>query len=314
MEKNSKIYVAGHRGMVGSAIIRELSNQGYNNIIVKTHKELDLTRQNEVETFFDEEKPEYVFLAAAKVGNMIINSKKAADFAYENTMIAMNVIHSAWQNACKKIIALGSSCMYPVNAPQPLKEDYILSSALEDATSGYSLAKILSLKYCEYLNQQYSTTFIPVIPTNLYGLNDSYDETRSHVLPAFIRRFHEAKVKNMPSVTCWGDGSPIREFLFVDDLADFCLFLMNNSNDIKMINVGTGEEISVKNLAILVAKIVGYEGKILWDSSMPNGAPYKVLDVSKAMSMGWKPKTQLEDGIKLTYKSFLDANLKATEN
>ncbi len=305
MEKNSKIYVAGHRGMVGSAIVRELVRQGYENIITRTHAELDLTRQADVEKFFAEEKPEYVFLAAAKVGGIGANSESPADFMYQNMLIEMNVIHAAWKNSCRKLEFLGSSCIYPKFAPQPMKENCLLTSALEPTNEAYALAKISGLKYCEYLNRQYGTDFISVMPTNLYGANDNYHPTRSHVLPALIRRFHEAKVQNLPSVTCWGDGSAMREFLFVDDLANLCVFLMNNYSGNETVNAGTGKEISIKNLAELVAEIVGYSGKIFWDTSKPNGTPRKLLDVSKATALGWTYKTELRDGIKLAYEDFL---------
>ena len=305
MEKDSKIYVAGHRGMVGSAIVRELKRQGYENILTRTHAELDLTRQAEVEKFFAEEKPEYVFLAAAKVGGIGANSASPADFMYENILIEMNVIHAAWKNSCRKLEFLGSSCIYPKFAPQPMKEDYLLTSALEPTNEAYALAKISGLKYCEYLNRQYATDFISVMPTNLYGVNDNYHPTRSHVLPALIRRFHEAKIKNLPSVTCWGDGSPLREFLYVDDLANLCVFLMNNYSGNETVNAGAGKEISIKALAELVAEVVGYDGKIFWDTSKPNGTPRKLLDVSKAAALGWTYKTELRDGIKITYEDFL---------
>ncbi|MBR3498885.1 MAG: GDP-L-fucose synthase [Selenomonadaceae bacterium] len=305
MEKDSKIYVAGHRGMVGSAIVRELKRQGYENILTRTHAELDLTRQAEVEKFFAEEKPEYVFLAAAKVGGIGANSASPADFMYENILIEMNVIHAAWKNSCRKLEFLGSSCIYPKFAPQPMKEDYLLTSALEPTNEAYALAKISGLKYCEYLNRQYATDFISVMPTNLYGVNDNYHPTRSHVLPALIRRFHEAKIKNLPSVTCWGDGSPLREFLYVDDLANLCVFLMNNYSGNEIVNAGAGKEISIKALAELVAEVVGYDGKIFWDTSKPNGTPRKLLDVSKAAALGWTYKTELRDGIKITYEDFL---------
>ncbi len=305
MEKDSKIYVAGHRGMVGSAIVRELKRQGYENILTRTHAELYLTRQAEVEKFFSEEKPEYVFLAAAKVGGIGANSASPADFMYENILIEMNVIHAAWKNSCRKLEFLGSSCIYPKFAPQPMKEDYLLTSALEPTNEAYALAKISGLKYCEYLNRQYATDFISVMPTNLYGVNDNYHPTRSHVLPALIRRFHEAKIKNLPSVTCWGDGSPLREFLYVDDLANLCVFLMNNYSGNETVNAGAGKEISIKALAELVAEVVGYDGKIFWDTSKPNGTPRKLLDVSKAAALGWTYKTELRDGIKITYEDFL---------
>lgn len=305
MEKNSKIYVAGHRGMVGSAIVRELKRQGYKNILTRTHAELDLTRQVDVEKFFAEEKPDYVFLAAAKVGGIGANSKSPADFMYENMMIEMNVINAAWKNSCRKLEFLGSSCIYPKFAPQPMREDCLLTSALEPTNEAYALAKISGLKYCEYLNRQYGTDFISVMPTNLYGANDNYHPLRSHVLPAMIRRFHEAKIKNLPSVTCWGDGSAMREFLFVDDLADLCVFLMNNYSGNETVNAGTGKDITMKNLATLVAEIIGYSGEIFWDTSKPNGIPRKLLDVSKATALGWTYKTALHDGIRLTYEDFL---------
>ena len=307
MEKNSKIYVAGHRGMVGSAIVRELKRQGYDNIITRTHAELDLTRQADVEKFFADEKPEYVFLAAAKVSGILGNYEALADFIYENMMIEMNVIHSAWQNGCKKLEFTGSSCIYPRMAPQPVKENYLLTAALEPTNEAYALAKISGLKYCEYLNRQYGTDFISLMPTNLYGANDNYHPTRSHVLPAMIRRFHEAKVQNLPSVTCWGDGSPLREFLYIDDLANLCVFLMNNYSGNETVNAGSGQELSIKELAELVAKIVGYKGEILWDTSKPNGTPRKLLDLSKTAELGWRAKTQIEDGIRLTYEDFVVA-------
>ncbi|MBQ9488036.1 MAG: GDP-L-fucose synthase [Selenomonadaceae bacterium] len=311
VEKNAKIFVAGHRGMVGSAILRELKRQGYENIVTRTHAELNLCRQADVENFFAAEKPEYVFLAAAKVGGIVANSKAPADFMYQNMMIEMNVINAAWQNSCKKLLFLGSSCIYPKFAPQPMKEDCLLTSALEPTNEAYALAKISGLKYCAYLNRQYGADFISVMPTNLYGPNDNYHPLHSHVLPALIRRFHEAKVENAPSVTCWGDGSPLREFLYVDDLADLCVFLMNNYSGDETVNAGTGKEISIKNLSELVAKIIGYEGKIIWDTSKPNGTPRKLLDVSKAKNLGWTYKTELADGIKLAYEDFLNNPMRA---
>ena len=311
MEKNAKIYVAGHRGLVGSAIVRELQRCGYTNIVTRTHKELDLCRQQDVERFFAEEKPEYVFLAAAKVGGIVANSNALADFMYENMILEMNVIHAAWQNGCKKLLFLGSSCIYPRLAPQPMKESCLLTSSLEETNEAYALAKISGLKYCEYLNRQYGTDFISVMPTNLYGPNDNYHPTHSHVLPALIRRFHEAKEAGKESVTCWGDGTPLREFLYVDDLADLCLFLMNNYSGNETVNAGTGKEITIKALAELVAKVVGYSGKILWDSSKPNGTPRKLLDVSKSAAMGWRYRTELEDGIKAAYEDFLNNPMRA---
>ena len=311
MKKDSKIYVAGHRGMVGSAIVRELQRQGYTNIITRTHAELDLTRQDQVERFLAEERPEYVFLAAAKVGGIIANQSALADFMYENMMLEMNVIHAAWKNGCKKLEFLGSSCIYPRLAPQPMKEDCLLTSALEPTNEAYALAKISGLKYCEYLNRQYGTDFISLMPTNLYGPNDNYHPTHSHVLPALIRRFHEAKAQGLKEVTCWGDGSPLREFLYVDDLANLCVFLMENYSGSETVNAGSGKEITIKGLTELVAKVVGYEGAILWDTSKPNGTPRKLLDVSKSAAMGWTAKTSLEDGIRFAYADFLSNPMRA---
>ena len=311
MNKDAKIYVAGHRGMVGSAIMRELHKQGYTNIITRSHHELDLIRQDAVERFFEEERPEYVFLAAAKVGGIVANQSALADFMYENMMLEMNVIHSAWKNGCKKLEFLGSSCIYPRLAPQPMQESCLLTSELEQTNEAYALAKISGLKYCEYLNRQYGTDYISVMPTNLYGPNDNYHPEHSHVLPAMIRRFHEAKEAGLDEVVCWGDGSPLREFLYVDDLADLCVFLMNNYSGNETVNAGTGKEISIKHLAELVAKTVGYKGTIKWDTSRPNGTPRKLLDVSKATKMGWTYKTELEEGIRLAYHDFLHSPLRA---
>ena len=304
MHKQSKIYVAGHRGMVGSAIVRELQRQGYTNIITRTHTELDLTRQADVETFFKEEKPEYVFLAAAKVGGIVANQTALADFMYENMILEMNVINSAWRYGCKKLEFLGSSCIYPRMAPQPMPENCLLTSELEKTNEAYALAKISGLKYCEYLNKQYGTDFISLMPTNLYGPNDNYHPEHSHVLPALIRRFHEAKEAGLGEVTCWGDGSPLREFLYVDDLANLCVFMMNNYSGNETVNAGTGKEISIKNLTELVAEIVGFHGEIKWDTTRPNGTPRKLLDVNKAASLGWIYKTELKDGIRLAYEDF----------
>ena len=311
MTKDSKIYVAGHRGMVGSAIVRELQRQGYTNIITRTHAELDLTRQEQVEAFFAQERPEYVFLAAAKVGGIIANQSALADFMYENMMLEMNVIHAAWKTGCKKLEFLGSSCIYPRLAPQPMKEDCLLTAALEPTNEAYALAKISGLKYCEYLNRQYGTDFISLMPTNLYGPNDNYHPTHSHVLPALIRRFHEAKEQGLKEVTCWGDGSPLREFLYVDDLANLCVFLMENYSGNETVNAGSGKEITIKGLTELVAKVVGFEGTILWDTSKPNGTPRKLLDVSKSAAMGWTAKTSLEEGIRLAYADFLNNPMRA---
>lgn len=311
MEKDSLIYVAGHKGMVGSAIVRELKRQGYNNIIVRTRKELDLCNQQAVNAFFEKEKPEYVFLAAAKVGGIVANQNALADFMYDNMILEMNVIHAAWVNGCKKLQFLGSSCIYPRLAPQPMKESCLLTSELEKTNEAYALAKISGLKYCEYLNRQYGTDYISVMPTNLYGPNDNYHPEHSHVLPALIRRFHEAKESNQPDVVCWGDGSPLREFLYVDDLANLCVFLMNNYSGNETVNAGTGKEISILELTELVAKVIGYKGIIKWDTSRPNGTPRKLLDVSKAEGLGWRYRTELEEGIRLTYKDFLENPMRA---
>ncbi len=312
MTPDSKIFVAGHRGMVGSAIVRELHRQGYTNIIMRTHAELDLTRQNEVEAFFSYEKPEYVFLAAAKVGGIAANSAAPADFMYQNMMLEMNVINAAWHNGCRKLLFLGSSCIYPRLAPQPMTESCLLTSALEPTNEAYALAKISGLKYCEYLNRQYGTDFISVMPTNLYGPNDNYHPENSHVLPALIRRFHEAKQSGADSVTCWGDGSPLREFLYVDDLANLCVFLMNHYSGNETVNAGTGKELTIKALTELVADTVGYHGRIEWDTTRPNGTPRKLLDVSKAKALGWTYKTELPDGLRLTYDDFIQ-NIIRTE-
>ena len=311
MQKDAKIYVAGHRGMVGSAIVRELQRQGYTNIVTRTHSELDLCRQADVEAFFETEKPEYVFLAAAKVGGIVANQNALADFMYDNMILEMNVIHTAWKNGCKKLEFLGSSCIYPRMAPQPMVESCLLTSELEKTNEAYALAKISGLKYCEYLNRQYGTDFISVMPTNLYGPNDNYHPEHSHVLPALIRRFHEAKESGAESVTCWGDGSPLREFLYVDDLANLCVFLMNHYSGNETVNAGTGKELTIRELTEMVARVVGYTGAIEWDTSRPNGTPRKLLDVSKAARLGWTYKTELEDGIRLAYKDFLENPMRA---
>ncbi len=307
MERDAKIYVAGHRGMVGSAIVRELQRQGYNNIITRTHAQLDLCRQEQVEAFFRDVRPEYVFLAAAKVGGIEANQSALADFMYDNMILEMNVVHSAWQCGCRKLEFLGSSCIYPRLAPQPMPESCLLTGELEKTNEAYALAKISGLKYCEFLNRQYGTDFISVMPTNLYGPNDNYHPTHSHVLPALIRRFHEAKESGAPSVTCWGDGSALREFLYVDDLANLCVFLMNNYSGNETVNAGTGKELTIRELANKVAHIVGYEGEILWDTTKPNGTPRKLLDVSKATALGWTYTTELDDGIRLSYADFLSS-------
>ena len=311
MERTSKIYVAGHRGMVGSAIVRELQRKGYTNIITRTHAELDLTCQPAVKAFFREERPEYVFLAAAKVGGIVANQTALADFMYENMMLEMNVIHAAWQNGCKKLEFLGSSCIYPRMAPQPMPESCLLTGELEKTNEAYALAKISGLKYCEFLNRQYGTDYISVMPTNLYGPGDNYHPEHSHVLPALIRRFHEAKVAGTPYVTCWGDGSPLREFLYVDDLAELCVFLMESYSGNETVNAGTGKELTIKALTELVARVIGYTGEIRWDTTRPNGTPRKLLNVSKATALGWTYHTELEDGIRLAYKDFLHNPMRA---
>jgi len=311
MEKNAKIYVAGHRGMVGSAICRELKRQGYTRVVTRTHAQLDLCRQDAVEAFFAEEKPAYVFLAAAKVGGIQANAEAPADFMYQNMMLEMNVIHAAWKNGCQKLEFLGSSCIYPRLAQLPMKEDCLLTSALEETNEAYALAKIAGLKYCAYLNRQYGADYISVMPTNLYGPNDNYHPEHSHVLPALIRRFHEAKEGGAPSVTCWGNGLPLREFLYVDDLANLCVFLMNHYSGDETVNAGTGKEHSICSLAEMVARVVGYRGEIRWDTTKPNGTPRKLLDVSKAEALGWRYTTELEDGIRLAYEDFLNNPMRA---
>jgi GDP-L-fucose synthase len=309
MEKDAKIYVAGHRGLVGTAIVRNLEAKGYTNIIGRTHKELDLTNQEAVEQFFKEEKPEYVFLAAAKVGGIGANSTYPADFIMENLLIQCNVIKSAFNNGVKKLMFLGSSCIYPKMCPQPIKEEYLLSGYLEQTNEAYALAKISGLKMCQFYNEQYGTNYISVMPTNLYGPNDNYDLNNSHVLPALLRKMHEAKVSCKPSVEIWGTGKPLREFLFVDDMADACVYLMETYDGNKFFNVGTGKEVSIKELAETIKKIVGYEGELVFDSSKPDGTPRKLLDVSRLAEAGWTYKTELEEGIRKTYKHFLENNI-----
>lgn len=297
MEKHAKIYIAGHRGMVGSAILRKLESEGYNNFVFRTSAELDLRNQQAVTDFFSSEKPDYVFLAAAKVGGIIANNTYRAEFIYENLMIQNNVIHNAYLNDVKKLMFLGSSCIYPKLAPQPLKEDYLLTGLLEETNEPYAIAKIAGIKTCDAYRSQYGCNFISVMPTNLYGENDNYDLKNSHVLPALIRKFVEAKQENKPNVEIWGTGSPMREFLNADDLADAVYFLMQNYNDAGLINIGCGEDISIKDLALLVKRLVGYAGELQFDTSKPDGTPRKLMDVNKLFSMGWKPKISLEEGI-----------------
>ncbi len=309
MEKNAKIYVAGHRGLVGSAIVRALKAQGYENIITRTHKELDLIDQKAVAEFFQKEKPDYVFQAAAKVGGILANSRYKAEFIYQNLQIQNNIIHNSYLNGVKKLLFLGSSCIYPKLCPQPIKEEYLLSGYLEETNDAYAIAKITGLMMCRSYNAQYGTNYISAMPTNLYGINDNFNPETSHVLPALIRKFHEAKVNKSPTVTVWGTGKVLREFLFVDDLADALVFMMNNYTDNIHANVGTGEDISIAQLADIVKKVIGYEGEIVYDSSKPDGTPRKLLDMSKLHGMGWKAKTSLEEGIRKTYQWVLDNNI-----
>ena len=306
MEKEAKIYVAGHRGMVGSAIVRALKARGFTNLVFRTHAELDLRDQRATNAFFEAERPDYVFLAASKVGGIAANSEAPADFLYDNAMLEMNAIHAAWKNGCRKLLFLGSSCIYPKFAPQPMPESCLLTSALEPTNEGYALAKIAGLRYCAYLRRQHGADFVSVMPTNLYGPADNSHPEHSHVLPALIRRFHEAKESGATVVTCWGDGSPLREFLYVDDLAELCLTVMDTWHGEEPVNAGSGREISIKELSELVARTVGYKGEIRWDVSRPNGTPRKLLDISRALSVGWKPTTSLEDGIRLAYRDFLE--------
>lgn len=302
MQKNSKIYVAGHRGLVGSAILRALEQQGFTNLITRTSSEVDLRDYNQIADFFAKEKPEYVFLAAAKVGGIQANNTYRAEFLFDNMMIQNNVIHQAHLNNVKKLLFLGSSCIYPKMAPQPLKEDSLLTGTLEPTNEPYAIAKIAGIKMCDAYRSQYNANFISAMPTNMYGPNDNYDLNNSHVLPALLRKFHEAKEQNHPEVVVWGTGTPLREFLHSDDLAEACIFLMQNYNDFGHVNVGIGEDISIKDLALLIKKIVGYEGNLVWDTSKPDGTPRKLMDVSKINDMGWYAKIGLEEGITKVYQ------------
>ena len=305
MEKTAKIYIAGHRGMVGSAILRKLQKEGFDNFILKTSKELDLRNQVAVQAFFEQERPDYVFLGAAKVGGIVANNTYRADFIYENMAIQNNVIHASYLNDVKKLMFLGSSCIYPKLAPQPLKEEYLLTGLLEPTNEPYAIAKIAGIKMCEAYRSQYGCDFISVMPTNLYGPNDNYDLQNSHVLPALIRKFHEAKENGKADVVLWGSGSPLREFLHADDMADACVFLMENYSGSEFLNIGTGHDISIKDLAELVKKTVGFVGEIVWDHTKPDGTPRKLMDVSKLKSLGWAYKIDLEEGISLAYADFL---------
>jgi len=306
MEKRSKIYIAGHRGMVGSAIERRLRQDGYENIVTRTSKELDLRNQQEVNDFFVAEKPDYVFLAAARVGGIVANNTYRADFIYENLMMEANIIHASYVNKVEKLLFLGSSCIYPKLAPQPLKEEYLLSGYLEYTNQPYAVAKIAGIELCDGYRAQYGCNFISAMPTNLYGPNDNYDLTKSHVLPALLRKFITAKRNNEPFVEIWGTGTPKREFLYVDDLADACLFLMNNYNEKGLVNVGWGDDVTILELAQLVKKIIGYEGELKFDTSKPDGTPQKLMDVTKLTNLGWKASTTLEDGIKAVFNDIKD--------
>ncbi|HYK77111.1 MAG TPA: GDP-L-fucose synthase [Daejeonella sp.] len=307
MEKSAKIYIAGHRGMVGSAIFRKLEQEGYTNLITKTSAELDLRNQQAVADFFVQYKPDYVFLAAAKVGGIVANNTYRADFLYDNLAIQNNVIHQSYLNGVKKLLFLGSSCIYPKLAPQPLKEEYLLTGLLEPTNEPYAIAKIAGIKLCDAYRDQYGCNFISVMPTNLYGYNDNYHPENSHVLPALIRKFHEAKANGNSQVVIWGTGSPKREFLFADDLADACYYLMQTYNEPNLINIGTGEDITIKDLALLIKEVVGFEGELAFDASKPDGTPRKLMDVSKLHSRGWKHKIELEEGIRLAYADFLSS-------
>lgn len=306
MNLDAKIYVAGHRGLVGSAIVRNLEAKGYKNIIFRTHKELDLTNQEAVRTFFEEEKPEYVFLAAAKVGGIHANNTYPADFIYDNLMIQNNVIKAAHDFEVKKLLFLGSTCIYPKMAPQPIKEDYLLTGSLEETNEAYAVAKIAGLEMCKFFKRQYGDNFISCMPTNLYGPNDNFDLKNSHVLPALIRKFHEAKVNSSDVVEVWGTGTPLREFLYVDDMADACVFLMENYDGEQHVNIGTGEEVSIRELAETVKEVVGFEGELVFNTDMPDGTPRKLTTVDKLHGLGWKHKVSLDKGIRLAYNWFLE--------
>jgi GDP-L-fucose synthase len=306
MNKDSKIYVAGHRGLVGSAIVRNLQSKGFKNIICKTHNELDLTNQNDVRSFFEKEKPAYVFLAAAKVGGINANNIYPADFIYHNLMIQNNVIKAAHDFKVEKLLFLGSTCIYPKMAPQPIKEEYLLTGALEETNEAYAVAKIAGLEMCKFFKRQYGDNFISCMPTNLYGPNDNYDLKNSHVLPALIRKFHEAKVSDSEIVEVWGTGTPLREFLYVDDMADACVFLMENYDGEQHVNIGTGEEVSIKELAETIKEVVGFEGKLVFNTDMPDGTPRKLTTVENLHRLGWKHKVSLVSGIQMSYKWYLE--------
>jgi len=304
LEKSAKIYIAGHRGMVGSAIYRKLQKEGFENLLTKTSEELDLRNQQAVADFFAQERPEYVFLAAAKVGGIVANNTYRADFLYENLAIQNNVIHQSYLTGVKKLMFLGSSCIYPKLAPQPLKEDYLLTGVLEHTNEPYAIAKIAGIKMCDAYRDQYGCNFVSVMPTNLYGYNDNYHPQNSHVLPALIRKIHEAKVNDETQVTVWGSGTPLREFLFADDLADACYFLMQNYNEPNLINIGTGHDLTIKDLALLIKDVLGFEGELVFDTTKPDGTPRKLMDVSKLHNLGWKHQIELKEGIELAYQDF----------
>ncbi len=314
MEQQDKIYIAGHNGMVGSAIRRNLENKGFTNLLLRSSKELDLRDQSAVRQFFAESRPDYVFLAAAKVGGIVANNTYRADFLYENLMIESNVIHQSWQSGVKKLMFLGSSCIYPRMAPQPLKEQYLLTGPLEETNEPYAIAKIAGIKLCEAYRDQYGANFISVMPTNMYGRGDNYHPTNSHVLPGLIRRFHDARDKDVPIVTVWGSGTPKREFLFADDLAEACYFLMQAYNEKELVNIGTGEDLSIAELAGLIKEVTGYPGKIAFDASRPDGTPRKLMDVSKLHQLGWHHRTELKEGIQLAYRDFLQRHKHSAES
>jgi GDP-L-fucose synthase len=314
MNKDSKIYVAGHRGLVGSALVRNLEKKGYKNLILKTRKELDLLDAVKVASFFKKEKPEYVFLAAAKVGGIMANNTYPADFIYENLTVQNNIIHNSYINGVRKLLFLGSSCIYPRMAPQPIKEEYLLSGPLEPTNKAYAVAKIAGLIMCESYNKQYGTNFISVMPTNLYGPNDNFDLESSHVLPSLIRKFDEAKESNQQEIVMWGTGKAKREFLHADDLADVCVFLMNKYDNPEIINIGTGEDVTIKKLAETIKRITGFNGKIVWDKTKPDGTPRKLLNVSKLHKLGWHHKIELEDGIRSTYEWYKESYAKGHNN
>jgi len=301
MKKDAKIFIAGHRGLVGSAIVRNLQSQGYANLLLKTREELDLSDQTQTAAFFAREKPDYVFLAAAKVGGIMANKIAKADFIYDNLQIQNNIIYNSWKQGVKKLLFLGSSCVYPRDCPQPIKEEYLLSGYLEETNDAYALAKIAGIKMCQSFNSQYQTDFISVMPTNLYGRNDNFDLENSHVLPAMIRKFHDAGINGLNQVELWGTGEVRREFLCVDDLADACVFLMNNYDDSEIINIGVGQDLTIKELADKIKNIVGYSGTIKWDTAKPDGTPRKLLDITKLQTLGWRPKISLDEGLRATY-------------